>query len=286
MKQNKKTGMIYLLAFMIVGLLFLIPWLTTSDKEQYDMIFLGDSIIGNVWDENSIPNMVGEGLGKSAFNGAFGGTTLSLYDQNLWGSVTGIQWNLVKLTEAAAYDDWKSQLSAIAYADSYSDVNALSLSYFSERMQQLSKVDFAQAEYLIIEHGTNDYNCGQRLDNPEDAYDITTFGGALRYALRIWQEKYPQLEIVLVTPIYCEMGENYEQKCYREDLGYGTLTDYVELEKEIAADFGVTCIDAYHESGIWEENAAEMLTDGLHLSEEGKTVYGNFLLKKLRSIYE
>ena len=67
----------------------------------------------------------------------------------------------------------------------------------------LSRIDFSKTEVLIIEHGTNDYNSGQILDNPKDTMDVTTFAGALRTTLSLLQEKYPQLRIILVSPIYC-----------------------------------------------------------------------------------
>lgn len=278
MKPGKEKVIINFIVVIITVLFLVLPLLHNKEKEQYDIVFLGDSIIGNVWDEYSIPNIVGERLGKTVFNGAFGGTVMSLDKNAQWGSVTGSHWCMAKLADAIAYKDWQSQAAAMEYADHYSEVNAQALNYFAERMGKLSRIDFDQVKLLIIEHGTNDYNCGRELDNPKDPYDITTFGGALRHSLEVLQSSYPDMQIVLLTPVYCELGGI---PCTGLDFGYGTLDAFVELEQQIAEEFGVVCIDAYRESGIGEENFESYLYDGLHPSEEGIALLGDFVADKL-----
>lgn len=272
------------ITIIVVVLFLMLPFVKLPKTAQYDIVFLGDSIIGNANGPGGVTAVVGEQLDKSVFNGAFGGTTCSLGMDLSWGSVTSAQWSMVKLADAIAYNDWQSQLGTMNYADYYSDVNAQALYYFEDRMKELSHIDFRRTEVLVIEHGTNDYNSGRPLENPEDLYDITTFGGALRYSLRALQEKYPELTIVLLSPIYCEFGENGEQTCYNWDRGYGTLDAYVQLEKEIAQECGVVFIDAYAESGIWEENAEEYLYDGLHLTDVGMEKLGMFVAERLSQV--
>ena len=144
-------------------------------------------------------------------------------------------------------------------------------------MDDLSKVDFDKVKILIITHGTNDYNNGNLLDNPKDPYDEATFGGALRSSLKLLQEHYPDLRIILMTPVYCEIGTQGEFKSYNTSFGGGTLEAYVSMEQEIAAEYGVEILDAYHESGIWEENIEEYLFDYLHPNEAGNILLGNFV---------
>lgn len=284
MKNNKGIVVINCIGVIIAVLFLVLSFWNKPKTVQYNIVFLGDSVIGNTVTTESVTDVVAGRLEKSVFNGAFGGTTLSFGDELLWGSVTNTQWSMVKLADAIAYEDWKSQLSTMNYAGHYSNVNAQALPYFESRMDELAKIDFSQVEVLVIEHGTNDYNCGRRLDNPEDLYDITTFGGALRHTLEVLQEAYPQMQIVLLSPIYCELGENREEPCYSRDRGYGTLDAYVQLEKEIAQEYGVVFINAYEECGIWEENAEEYLYDGLHLTAQGIECLGRFVAEELKEL--
>ena len=284
MKKGRKVLFLNCIVVLVVVVFLLLPFGDKPKTAQYDIVFLGDSIIGNFAGSESVTEIVEERLGKSTFNGAFGGTTLSCSDELMWGSVTATQWSLAELADAIAYNDWNSQRSTMQYASFYGDVNMQSLYYFEDRMKELSEVDFSGVEFLIIEHGTNDYNCGRVLDNPEDLYDITTFGGALRHSIKVLKEAYPDMQIVLMSPIYCELGEEREKKCDSWDWGGGTLDEYIQLEKEIAAEYGVLFMDAYTGSGIREDNAKEYLGDGLHLTAEGAEMLSDFVAKYLETI--
>ena len=163
MKKGRKGLFLNCIVVLVVVVFLLLPFGDKPKTAQYDIVFLGDSIIGNFAGSESVTEIVEERLGKSTFNGAFGGTTLSCSDELMWGSVTATQWSLAELADAIAYNDWNSQRSTMQYASFYGDVNMQSLYYFEDRMKELSEVDFSGVEFLIIEHGTNDYNCGRVL---------------------------------------------------------------------------------------------------------------------------
>ncbi len=277
-RENEKKGLLYGISVIVV-LMLLVLFLWKEKKEkQYDIVFFGDSIVANTLTDVNITAILEERLGMSVFNGAFGGSGMSVQNDTLWSSMANVEWSMVRLARAICYDDWQSQQAAMAYADKYKEYNRITAGYFAPKMEELKQIDFSKVKILIIEHGTNDYNGGQMLDNPEDKFDEETYGGALRQTLTLLQSTYPNLRIVLISPIYCELGKTETEKCYNTAYGNGgTLDEYVLLEKQIAEEFGVEWIDAYHESGIWEENADYYLYDGLHLVEEGHLLMGNFI---------
>ncbi len=283
MKKNNKKNILNFIAILVVLLFVLLPLFRGGKKEQYDIVFLGDSVIGNEGNV-SVVQTVGKELGLSAFNGAFGGSSMAMSDEKDWGSLTNNQWCMARMAEAIAYRDWQNQNASMAYAEHYREYGMYMPAYFKDRMDALAKIDFSRVKVLVIEHGTNDYNGGYALDNPDDLYDISTFGGALRYSLELLQESYPDMKIVLITPIYCAFGDNLEQICHETDFGGGTLSDYMKLEKEIAAEYGVICIDAFENSGIREENSKEYLSDGLHLTDEGALLLSNYLAEELKKV--
>jgi len=280
---TKKQMVMCAIAVLIVAGLLLVTFWKKDKPLTYDIVVLGDSIVGNpVSGGDTFPELLEEKLGVSVLNGGLGGTSMSMRSEKRWGSVVNTEWSMVKLAEAIAYDDWKSQKATMAYAQSYSEVNNQSLDYFQETMDRLSQVDFSQVKVLVIEHGSNDYNGGVPLDNPENKYDITTFGGALRKSLKVLQKAYPDMRIVLFSPIYCALGENNRDKCYDTKYGSGGfLPEYIEMEKEIAKEFGVEWLDAYHESGIGEGNVSEYLEDYLHPNAKGHELLSDFLAEYL-----
>ena len=78
-KGRKREKIIYGIcgAFLLLALL---PYLLDSGREantQAEVLFLGDSIVGQYRDETSIPALVARQLDVTVANGAFGGTTMS-----------------------------------------------------------------------------------------------------------------------------------------------------------------------------------------------------------------
>ncbi len=277
MKKQKKNllyGVISIVLIMVVLFTTLLP---RFDK-KVDIVVLGDSIMGNLLYPTHSLDIVSEKTGKSVFNGAFGGTCMA-YKQRENVMLEPAAWSMIELAEAICYGDFGLQKAALSHAYQYKNINHLVPDYYVKRMEDLSQIDFSEVEILIIEHGTNDYNTGTPLDNAENFYDKGTFGGALRSGLKLFQEKYPHLRIVLMSPVYCEVEG--QGKCYEVSCGGGTLDEYVEKEKEIAEEFGIDFLDAYHQSGIWEENAKTYLFDGIHPSEEGQALLGEFIAEYL-----
>ena len=285
MEKRRKGWIINCIAIVAVAFFLVLPFLDFQKKAQYDIVFLGDSIIGTE-NAHSVVKLVEETLGMSAFNGAFGGSTMSLSESHAWGSVSNNQWSMVRLASAITHKDWQSQKMAMSYAVSYEENNRQAFDYFEKRMKELASIDFSKTKVLIIEHGTNDYNSARRLDNPEDLYDITTFGGALRSSLKLLQEEYPDLQIVLLSPLYCQFPGEDNQPGYKVNFGHGVLDDYVSLEQTIAEEFGIPFIDAYHNSGIWEDTADKYLADGLHLTDEGVLLLSEYIAEELFIILE
>ena len=124
-----------------------------------------------------------------------------------------------------------------------------------------------------------------RKDNGLTQEDFANKYNVTRQTVSNWENEksYPDLRIVLMSPIYCEFGDAGEQKCYNTKVGNGRyLDEYVALEKEIAQDFEVEWIDAYHGSGIWAENAEQYIPDGLHLNTDGHKKIADFLADYLQ----
>ena len=246
-------------------------------KESYRIACLGDSIIGNERGATSITAIMEEKLGEPVYNGAFGGSTMSLRVTQDRASVTTDTLSLAKLSEAIYLGDFSVQNAGVTRCSV--------MEYFPEVVYKFQNIDFAQTEILIIEHGVNDYLTGVRLDNPKDPYDVYTFGGALRYSLEKLREAYPDLRIILVTPTYCWYLFK-ESNCQEVDNGSGVLEEYVNLELAIAREYGVEVLDNFHESGIgstgefkeWETYTQ----DGLHLNEFGRGLVAERIVEKIQ----
>ena len=85
-----------------------------------------------------------------------------------------------------------------------------------------------------------------------------------------------------MTPVICHLS-NYGTADVH-DFGSGTMEAYADKKIEIAKQYGLKVIDAYREVGFTKDNIFNYTEDGLHLNEEGRKVYGDFLGEELQKI--
>jgi len=259
---------------------------TNNKKQEYQMLFLGDSIIGKVRNAANFTDMLEESLGISIYNGALGGSMMARQKGADRAADMSSSLSMAGLTEAMVAEDFSVQMACVGdYAARY-----LSKDVFLDTIRGLSGVDLEKLEYIVIEHGVNDYASGVPLDNPEDPMDPYTFGGALRTALTLLREKCPHARIIICTPIYCWFPD-LGQDCAQADFGHGILEDYVNLELQIAREYDVDVIDNYHNSGIGGEGCdfeewSVYTIDGMHLNEYGEELLTDALAEQMKGWIE
>lgn len=272
-QKAEKIISIVLAAVLVVGLFGIaIKQSNKSQETESRIVCLGDSIIGNVRDETSVTSVMETLLGEPVVNGAFGGTCAAIGNTEYRATFYEDSINLAMLADAIAYKDFDVQIYDITS-------NNFRLDYFEPTIRELAEVDFDKVEIVFIEHGINDFSAGRPIDNEDNPYDVYTYAGALRYSIEKLQSAYPNLKIVLVTPLYCYFRVNGERALDSEtsDFGYGPLKNYVEVELQIAEEYGLDCIDNFHNLGINSENIDEYAEDGIHLNEKGRALLANAL---------
>ncbi len=286
MKKNKILAVLpAVLLFAVILGLTLPGFHFWKEKERFPIVIFGDSIMGNVRDETSIPARLEQRLSVNVLNGAFGGTCATRTNDTMQASFVSDNLCLSSLAEAVAYQDFGVIHASVAYGMKYKEINRQVLPYFEETAEQLEKTDFRSTQILILAYGTNDYTKASALDNPANPYDRKTFGGSLRYSIELLQKKYPDLQIVLVTPIYCILfSEEGTYDCTERDFGAGFLEEFADLELEIGQQYGLTVIDNYHYSGIDRENWEQYLEDGMHPNEAGRELLAEQMAEALSEV--
>lgn len=262
-------------AFVISGILLYFGYCNLeaeTAKQSYDIVALGDSIIGKERDGSCIQARVEEYTDVSMLSGAFGGNLASRGEDADRFSQHEESLNLYAVAESLCQRDFGVQKADLAASQTKAW-------YFEDALKGLEGADLSRTDILLLEFGVNDYMAGKALDNPEDPYDIDTYGGALRYSIELFEETYPDLEIVLVTPAFCHVVDR--GFCTEADFGGGTLEGYVEQEKAIAVQYGLRVVDVFHEFGMDETNVMELTEDGMHLNPEGRNAYARFLVEEL-----
>ncbi len=134
------------------------------------------------------------------------------------------------------------------------------------------------ANLILVLGGTNDYAQFNKAGTPVGAMgDLTpdTFYGALNLLMCGLKQKYPDGEVVFMTPLrrvgYMRRNQN----------GY-YLNQYVTAIQEMAAFWGIRVIDLFNEPELdFSSKQAAYLVDGLHPNAAGHGMVGACVYRKL-----
>lgn len=242
------------------------------EDRDWDVVAIGDSIIGKEREDGKVEEYFTAYSGLTMLNGAFGGNCASVGENAYRYSYHEESLTLYGLAKAVCYRDFGVQWADLAASQT-------KIWYFEEVLSGLARADLRRTKLLLLVFGSNDYMAGRKLDDSENPYNAETYGGALRYAIELFQKTYPNLSIALATPPFSQNDEY--GTCLEADFGGGTLDQYADLGKEIAAEYGLVLVDAFYELGFDETNVKEYTEDGMHLNQAGRQKYARFLAEKL-----
>lgn len=137
---------------------------------------------------------------------------------------------------------------------------------FLERVEDMD----SDADIIVVFGGTNDFGHGDAKIGDFNSRSEYTFYGAMHCLCEKLLFKYPNSEIIFMTPLHREFEE--------VELKEGEISDkiplsgYVSIIKEVAGYYGLPVLDLYNISGIQpkvEIIKREYMPDGLHPSDKG-----------------
>ncbi len=228
------------------------------DFSGAEIIFFGDSVIGNYTNSLSVPEVVSALSGAKVYNLGFGGKSAALSESTDVAFPQVVEAFLTGNTQELPKD---SQIYAgiHTYVEN-NDVNA-------------SKI-------FVINYGLNDYFNGVPLER-DDPYDVASYVGALRAGIKALQEAYPQAKIMLMSPHF-SINFNFG-KDVRGEFG-GNLEDYANVAVAVAKEMQIEVLDNFRELGISEENWEVYQTDGTHPNEKGRFILGEKIVWRINGI--
>ncbi len=154
------------------------------------------------------------------------------------------------------------------------DVDSLS---YCQRYTEMDN----NADIVVVFGGTNDYGHGDAPFGEFSDRTPDTFYGSCHYLMKGLIEKYPDKQIVFLTPMHRCGG--YNLKPQREQ----NLKDYVYAISEVAEYYSIPVLDLFGTLGICPdvEIQKEMFCpDGLHPNDAGNEKIALKLKKFLESL--
>ena len=186
---------------------------------------------------------------------------------------------MYRLADAISTNDWSKQDTAITN-ETWDEP-----SYFSSKLNLLKSIDFSKVDIITISYGTNDFTGGNSVYSETNPYGLYTYAGALMHSIEVISEAYPNIEIVLCTPIYRVWREdgNILDDSDTYEIEGRKLTDYVQMTKDIAEKYNLVCIDNYYGNGINRDSidVCFSASDGVHPNKVGRQMIAEHMAKEL-----
>lgn len=144
-----------------------------------------------------------------------------------------------------------------------------------ERWDQdfISRVDgmIPDADIVVVFGGTNDFGHGDAAFGTMADRTPDTFCGALHVLYQKLYERYPEAQLVVMTPTH-RLNEDDRDWNARGIRRVGVLADYVEAIRQAAAYYSIPVLDLWRISGIQPKIPAlqeRYMPDGLHPNDAG-----------------
>lgn len=235
----------------------------TPKGNNLQIVFLGDSIFDTSRDGTGVPYLTAIQCNADLYNLAIGGTSAALEKDDPQENEKWISTSLVGVVKAM-----KGDVSTECFAGTV-----------AKELLDDPNVDWSETDYFVVEYGINDFFKAIPQSDIERELDLTTYAGALRYAIISMRDIAPDATIILCSPHYTRFfdGNWMIGDSNTVNTGYGTLANYKGTCEYIAGEQQVEFFDAYLDLGIDGYTAEEYLEDGVHLTEAGRRLYADAL---------
>lgn len=125
------------------------------------------------------------------------------------------------------------------------------------------------AELVFVFGGTNDYEWSTPIGAMGDG-STQTFYGVLNLLMSSMKQKYPDAQIIFLTPL------RRLRDTWKNSEGY-VLADYANAIVEMGAFYDIPVVDLYHTSSMNFVGRRGYLADGLHPTATGHKALADYL---------
>ena len=141
------------------------------------------------------------------------------------------------------------------------------------------------ADIVVVFGGTNDFGHGDAPLGTMSDRTPYTFYGALHCLYTALTEKYPDVPVVILTPLH-RLNED-SPKGDNKPEPVGTLKEYVNIIREVAEYYSLPVLDLFKESGLQPKIPIiqqKYIPDGLHPNDDGNAILAHKIARFLETL--
>ena len=224
------------------------------DLSGKEIVFFGDSIMGNYHGPVSIPGESASLSNADAYNLGIGGTT--------------------------AIADFNKVVDAFLGSGSLNGIE--DEDFISELKRYENEHDENKELYFIVNYGVNDYFMGVpahvNTGAPYGDYEYDSYEAAMTDGIIKLQSSYPDAKIIVLSPIYTNYFEAGER--IMSEVG-APLQTYRDIGKFISEKLNTQWIDSLELIEINEDNYETYLLDEVHPNNDGIYLMSDSIIRFL-----
>lgn len=141
-----------------------------------------------------------------------------------------------------------------------------------EATELITSIDFNEVDVITVMYDATDYLLGNWMYEDENPTDTFTFTGNLEAGIELFQQTYPHIRIIVMSPTYAYAVDKEGNYVSSDQFTYNdqdVLSTYVIKEYASCSSRSVSFVDHLYKT-ITEDNAKDYLIDNLHLNVEGR----------------
>lgn len=227
------------------------------------VLMVGNNPISDCSNEKGIPALVAASTKAEVYSAGFADTCLAAANSEYSSDFALDAFSLSYLTKAMCTGDYSLQDNALSAGAVNQD--------YAASLDVLKNMDYSKVDVLVFMYDANDYLQKRNLYDENNAYNTGTYTGALRASATQIAEAYPHIRIIFMTPSFASVVN--EDGSYASgdttNLGCGTMPNYLLFSIDVANECMFTVVDNYYGT-IFEDIAADYLTDNVHLNDLGR----------------
>lgn len=230
-----------------------------EDDGVTTLLCLGNSPFADNKGEDGLAQALAREVDGVAYDASFAGSFQSLKNEAYQADYPADGVSLYSLVKAFCSGDYSSLEQAAGALGSDAE----------DTVKLLKGLDFSTIDMIVIMYDLSDYIDHRPLYDPNNDSNLVTWSGSLNASLKLLDETYPHIRtVILSTPACGKTIDEFYVDGDIQNLGNGTIPDYLNYQMNVILSNGVSYIDNYY-GVITVDNRDEYLVDDYHLNEKG-----------------
>ena len=228
------------------------------DDGELTILTIGNSPFSDNYENNNLANELGKAYDATVINVGIEESYIAQKSgeytgENLEDGVSLYQ--IAKAINTGDYSTFKEAASSMS-GDAY------------KAAEILESTDMTKVDMIVIMYNLEDYREHRPLGS-SDNEDVNCIYGAIYKSCRLISEKYPYIRIALLSPPAGGVTiDDYYVDGDKNDIGEGTLSDYMLFELEASAASAISFVDLYY-GVINVDNRDRYLVNDYHINDDG-----------------